>query len=64
MGTNISYEIKLHCHMGHGFGTVEYVTTATKDYGYAECEYLLLLNCTVSSEKSERPERSVHRILI
>jgi hypothetical protein len=28
--------------MGHGFGTVEYVTTATKDYGYAECEYWLL----------------------
>jgi hypothetical protein len=24
---------------GNGFGTVEYVTTATKDYGYAECEY-------------------------
>jgi hypothetical protein len=40
----------------HGFGTVEQVTTAIKDYGYSAA---VLLNCTMSSERSERPERSV-----
>jgi hypothetical protein len=40
------------------FGSVEYVTIATKDYGYAECEYCalsatVLLNCAIISERSE-----------
>jgi hypothetical protein len=35
----IQWKAYLMTVQGNGFGTVEYVTTATKDYGYAECEY-------------------------
>jgi hypothetical protein len=42
MGNNISYELNYIVTGDMALALVECVTTATKDYGYAECEYCLL----------------------
>jgi hypothetical protein len=39
MGNNISYEINYIVTWDMALALVEYETAATKDYGYAECEY-------------------------
>jgi hypothetical protein len=39
MGSNISYEINYVVTWDMTLALVEYETSATKDYGYAECEY-------------------------
>jgi hypothetical protein len=43
MGSNISYEINYIVTWDMALARWN-VTTATKDYGYAECEYWLLRN--------------------